>query len=182
MHSGVMASNLLGTEEQPGFRVQPLEARHFAACAQLMGRSDPWVTLGITEGQALAGMMSQACPAVGAVAPDSGRVLGFVRYETRGFIGYHAYIRTVAVDPAVRGQRVGEALVKHVESLVFSQVPMVFLFCSSFNTRGQAFYQRLGYARVGEVPAFSVPAHGEILYFKRRPEDAPVAARTGPPA
>lgn len=132
-----------------------------------MGGSDPWLTLGISEARALQTLTEQPIPGVVALGPEN-QLLGFVRYEPRGFINFAGYIRTVAVAPEARGQRVGEALVLHVEELVFQGTHMMFLFCSTFNTRGHAFYERLGYTRVGTVDGLVVPEHGEVLFVKRR--------------
>ncbi|MBI5497521.1 MAG: GNAT family N-acetyltransferase [Deltaproteobacteria bacterium] len=154
----------------PAFHLRPLAPHHYGDVATLMAGSDPWVTLGVTEEHALRSLMEHPIPGIVAEEEPGGRLLGFVRYEPRGFIGYSAYIRTVAVAPEARGQKVGEAMVRHVEELVFRHVPLLFLFCSSFNPRGQAFYTRLGYARVGEVAGMIVPQHGEVLFVKRRPE------------
>lgn len=143
-----------------------MAAQDHAACAQLMGTSEPWRTLGVDAQRARALLMEQAIPGVVAQDPN-GRIAGFVRYEPRGFINYFAYIRTVAVDGSQRGQGLGQALVAHVETQMAGHSPLLFLFCSSFNAGGQRFYERMGYQRVGEVPAMVVPAHGEVLYVKR---------------
>lgn len=139
----------------------------YPAVVTLMASSDPWVTLGLEPVRMLETLRTQAIPGVVA-ARENGEMLGFIRYEPKGFIGYYAYIRTVAVAAEARGQRVGEAMMRHVEELVFAQVPLLFLFCSTFNTRGHAFYERLGYERVGTVDAMLVPEHGEVLLVKRR--------------
>jgi ribosomal protein S18 acetylase RimI-like enzyme len=151
----------------PPFSIQALNEGHHAEAARVMGASDPWLTLGISEEKALRTLQDQPIPGVVAVDAD-GRLLGFVRYEPRGFINFAGYIRTVAVAAAARGQRVGEALVTHVEDLIFPTTHLVFLFCSTFNTRGHAFYERLGYTRVGTVDGLVVPQHGEVLFVKRR--------------
>jgi len=154
------------------FTIRPMDRQDHPAAARIMAGSDPWLTLGIDEARALATMEAQGIPGVVATL-DNGTMLGFIRYEPKGFIGYAAYIRTVAVAPQARGKRVGETLMNHVESLVFEQAPLLFLFCSTFNVRGQAFYERLGYERVGTVDAMLVPQHGEVLLVKRRKVAAP---------
>ena len=151
----------------PPFSILPLQPSHHAGMARLMGASDPWVTLGINEARALQTLDNQRTPGVVALGPDNA-LLGFVRYEPKGFINFAGYIRTVAVAPEARGQRLGETMVTHVENIVFEGAHMVFLFCSTFNTRGHAFYERLGYSRVGTVDGLVVPEHGEVLYVKRR--------------
>lgn len=148
--------------------IQPMVPADMAACARLMAASDPWVTLGVDEKSALQGFMAQDIPCVVARNGPEGPVLGFVRYHPKGFIDRFAYIKTVAVDAAARGQRVGEQLVSHVEQACFVSASHMFLFCSSFNAGAQRFYERLGYQRVGQVDALLVPEHGEVLFVKGR--------------
>jgi ribosomal protein S18 acetylase RimI-like enzyme len=59
-------------------------------------------------------------------------------------------------------------MMRFAEERIFRQSPNVFLCVSSFNRRAQKFYERLGYACVGELTDFLVPGHSEILLRKTR--------------
>jgi ribosomal protein S18 acetylase RimI-like enzyme len=72
----------------------------------------------------------------------------------------------VGVVPKRRGQGLGTRLVHFAEERILREAPNVFLCVSSFNTRAQKFYRRLGYERIGELRDFIVPGHAEILMRK----------------
>lgn len=150
--------------------VEPLRAADFAACARIMAASDPWITLGVTEGSALERFMTGRYGGVVARSGAGAEVLGFIRFHPTGFIDRFGYVQLVAVSQAARGQGVGEAMMHHVEQECFAVSNHVFLFCSSFNHGARSFYERLGYTPVGTVPGLLVPPHGETLMVKKRPE------------
>lgn len=144
------------------------------ACARLMAASEPWITLRRDEAGALRNLRHPAVEVY--VAEEDGMVLGFIVLTMQG--PFRGYIATVGVVPQRRGQGLGSRLVRFAEERIFRDVPNVFLCVSSFNTRAQNLYHRLGYQRIGELRDFIVPGHSEILMRKT------VAPLTGyrPPA
>lgn len=137
----------------------PAEA---ATCARLMAGSEPWLTLGRSYERSLE-IVTDPTREV-SVAVRDGELAGFVIVCMAGpFIGY---IQTVAVAAGARGGGVGTALVAHAERRIFRDSPNVFLCVSSFNSRAQRLYERLGYAVVGELTDYLIRGHGELLMRK----------------
>lgn len=145
--------------------IQPLatdaEAR---ACASIMAASQPWLTLGRDFDACLR--------TVGApgreryVVHSGGGLAGFVILNLHGALV--GYIQTVGVVEALRGQGIGRALVAFAEQRIFSEHANVFMCVSSFNHGARRLYERLGYARVGELTDFLVAGQAEILLRKTR--------------
>jgi len=132
------------------------------ACARLMASSEPWITLRRDDA---ATMRNLHHPAVEVyVAEEDDTVIGFIVLTMQG--PFRGYIATVGVVPERRGQGLGTRLVRFAEKRILRQAPNVFLCVSSFNTRAQRFYHRLGYERIGELRDFIVPGHAEILMRK----------------
>jgi|CXWL01.1.fsa_nt_gi ribosomal protein S18 acetylase RimI-like enzyme len=142
------------------------------ACAQVMATSQPWLTLGRDFDACLR--------TVGApgrerhVAHINGRLAGFVILNLHGALV--GYIQTVGVVAEFRGRGVGTSLVAFAEQRIFSEHANVFMCVSSFNHGARRLYERLGYARVGELTDFLVAGQAEILLRKTRgPILAPAA-------
>ena len=132
--------------------------------ARLMAASEPWTTLGRGLDSCLA-----ACRRpehLLFVARDGGRPLGFVLAHPRGLAGM-PYIAAIAVDPAQRDHGVGAILLQRVEEHFRTEARHLFLFVSSFNEAARRFYEREGWAAVGEVPGLLVDHASEILLHRR---------------
>ncbi len=77
------------------------------------------------------------------VAVDEGKMVGTVM---GGYDGHRGWIYSLAVDPAHRRQKVGTALVRHVErALEGAGSPKINLQVHSSNAAVVAFYEKLGY-------------------------------------
>jgi ribosomal-protein-alanine N-acetyltransferase len=131
-------------------------------CAELMVSSEPWITLGRTLEQATTILTSPTREVfVGLV---DGEIAGFAVLVMRGlFVGF---VQSLAVRPDLRGQGIGAALMEFSEEHIFKEFPNVFLAVSSFNTRAQNFYKRLGYEVVGELRDLLIRGETEILMRK----------------
>lgn len=133
-------------------------------CAGFMAASEPWRTLGLSAEHVLERLTDPTREVHVAVAGD--QLAGVLVLHLAGAL--NGYIQTIAVHPDWRGRGLGTQLMRFAEERIFCQSPNVFLCVSAFNHRAQAFYQRLGYHRVGELPDFLVPGHAEILLRKSR--------------
>jgi ribosomal-protein-alanine N-acetyltransferase len=132
-------------------------------CAEIMVTSEPWITLGRTQEQAMRILADRDVQEI-YVALHEGTVVGFVILVLKGaFVGY---IRTVAVHPDWRSQGLGRRLVWFAEERIYRESPNVFLCVSSFNPRARALYERLGYETVGELRDYIVRGHSEWLMRK----------------
>ena len=67
-----------------------------------------------------------------------------------------------------RGRGIGTRMMEFAEQKIFRLSPNVFLCVSSFNSKSQKFYERLGYQRVGELADFVVEGCSEFLMRKTR--------------
>lgn len=133
--------------------------------AQLMASSEPWVTLK----RDIAG-----CAVVLADLPDTslyiarsgGMPRGFVLVRPRGLAGA-PYIVSIATAADARGMGVGSQLIEFVATQVAPPARHLFLCVSSFNLDARRLYERLGFARVGEVPDYIVPGVAELIMHRR---------------
>jgi [ribosomal protein S18]-alanine N-acetyltransferase len=131
--------------------------------AALMARSEPWVRLGrgIED-------CREACRRPGQllfVARDSDGLCGFVLVHPRGVAG-SPYVASLGVSEERRGKGVGRRLLDFVERLLQPAARHMFLCVSSFNTGARRFYERQGYAAVGEFEDYIVDGASEILMHK----------------
>ena len=142
------------------------------ACAEIMSRSDPWVTFGRTFEASCrilrdpAREVHVALEREGEGAGDAAtpRVAGFTIIIMQGpFVGY---IQSVAVHERWRGKGLGTALIAFAERRILRDQPNVFICVSSFNARARRLYERLGYEVVGELKDFVVRGHSEFLLRK----------------
>ena len=149
--------------EQDGITIGRMQTEAQAlACARLMASSEPWITLRRDEAGAKRNLHHPAAEVY--VAEENGTVIGFIVLTMQG--PFRGYIATVGVVAERRSQGLGAQLIRFAEERIFREAPNVFLCVSSFNTRAQKFYRRLGYERIGELRDFIVPGHGEILMRK----------------
>jgi ribosomal protein S18 acetylase RimI-like enzyme len=131
-------------------------------CAALMAQSDPWVTLGY-DFEAL--LRTVRLPGRERyVALVDGQFAGFLLLNLHGT--FTGYIQTIGLEPAFRGQGLGEQLLAFAEQRILREHRNVFLCVSSFNQGARRFYARQGYAQVGELTDFLVAGHSELLLRK----------------
>ena len=164
-----------------------MRAEDVEMCARIVAGDPLWQRYGVTLPgarrslrKALAGARRSpsAARATGeiAVAREGRRVVGFVWFRIEGTFHHSGYVRWIAVAPDSRSRGVGERLMRHAEGRIFREGPNVFLTVSDFNTKAQAFYRRLGYARVGTLAHYVVPGITEYLYRKTQ---GPIDRTTG---
>ena len=92
---------------------------------------------------------------------------GLARFSLRGQLGRGGYLRLIALAPGLHGQGLGSLLLAEVERQVAASSSELFLLTSDFNTAAQRFYERHGYARVGQLADYVRPGITELLYWKR---------------
>lgn len=133
-----------------------------AACAEMMSKSEPWITLGRNlEGchEAMRGDYKEVY-----VAMRNRELLGFIVLQMQGVL--KGYIQSVCVSPDARDASIGTALIQAAERRIFTVSPNVFMLVSSFNTRAAELYSRLGYEKVGTLKNFVVNGYDELLLRK----------------
>lgn len=132
-------------------------------CARLMSSSEPWLTLGQDFASCLTGCNRPEI--VVLVGRRAGELCGLLLLHPTGVAG-SPYIKSIATTAKVRGQGVGAALLAEAEKW-FPEARHIFLCVSSFNQRARQFYERHGYAKVGEFPDYVIAGASEILMHKR---------------
>jgi ribosomal protein S18 acetylase RimI-like enzyme len=103
----------------------------------------------------------------GGTDPAGRQLCGLARFALRGQLGRGGYLRLIALAPGTQGQGLGSLLLAEVERQVALSSPELFLLTSDFNTAAQRFYERHGYARVGQLADYVRPGITELLYRKR---------------
>lgn len=132
--------------------------------AGLLSASEPWISLGISPEN-----IRESChnPEHEVYfAHLQGKACGVIIIHPKGVAG-SPYIKSIAVDNEFRNMGVGAALIHHTEELFRKKARYLFLCVSSFNTRGRAFYEKLGFTVVGELKDYIIDGASEILMSKR---------------
>jgi ribosomal protein S18 acetylase RimI-like enzyme len=150
--------------------LRPLQPEDIPACARLMAESPLWQRYRVTPDSAArrfqVGLERQATI---AVAELEGDLAGFIWYETTGAFSRSGYVMLVGVQPGLRSQGIGQALMAHAEAEMYRLVEDIFLLVSDFNDAAQRFYRRLGYQQVGAIPDYVMPGVAELIFRKRNP-------------
>ncbi len=145
--------------------MRPFVESDAEACGAIVAETPLWHRYGLT-GEALAARL-RATTDVVHVAVSAGRCVGFAWVMRRGAFGRSAYLRLVAVEPSLRGQGVGERLLRAFEATALESSPDAFLLVSDFNLQAQKFYRREGYVEVGRLDGFVLPDVAELVFRKR---------------
>ncbi|HTP49325.1 MAG TPA: GNAT family N-acetyltransferase [Anaeromyxobacteraceae bacterium] len=101
------------------------------------------------------------------VEDRDGSARGLAWFLRGGTLGVGGYLRLLAVVPEATGEGIGAVLLAAFEAEVAKESRHAFLLVSDFNEGARRFYERHGYAPVGEVPGLVLPDVGERIYWKR---------------
>ncbi|MEZ4729086.1 MAG: GNAT family N-acetyltransferase [Caldilineaceae bacterium] len=150
-------------------RIRPLLPTDIPPLATLMATTPLWQRYGVTTGSATQRLQDGlAQGATIAVAELQDAPVGFVWYVERGAFQQGGYIMLIGVDSHLRSQGIGQALMYHAETQLFTKATSIFLLVSDFNHAAQRFYERLGYQQIGALPDFVVPGVTEFIFYKHR--------------
>ncbi len=145
-----------------GIRAMQPEDRE--AVVQLLGASDPWITLGYTATD----WDQVFCPIPQGrdsyVAEFDGRVAGVAIVRQKFLLG--DYLELLGVAGWARQQGIGSELLKHVEQLVFGRTKNLFACVSDFNVEARKFYKKMGYQEIGPIPNLLSPGSAEMFLRK----------------
>lgn len=134
------------------------------AVVQLLGASDPWITLGYTATD----WDQVFCPIPQGrdsyVAEFDGRVAGVAIVRQKFLLG--DYLELLGVAGWARQQGIGSELLKHVEQLVFGRTKNLFACVSDFNVEARKFYKKMGYQEIGPIPNLLSPGSAEMFLRK----------------
>jgi ribosomal-protein-alanine N-acetyltransferase len=132
--------------------------------AEVMAASEPWITLGRGLDRCLAACCDPEYLVF--VARQNGARRGVIILQPRGVAG-SPYVVSIACAPDARGAGVGGHLLTFAETLMRREAAFLFLCVSSFNERARRFYERHGYAVVGELEDYVIAGASEWLMSKR---------------
>ena len=141
---------------------QTTDEKILRACAKLMSKSEPWLTLKRNFKNCLEAVQVDNKEIY--VASDSSSLLGFAVLQMTGT--FKGYIQTICVSPHLRGKGIGTSLLTFCEDIIFQVSPNVFMCVSSFYTKAAKLYYKTGYEKIGELKSFIVHGHSEILLRK----------------
>ncbi|NCB02547.1 MAG: N-acetyltransferase [Spirochaetia bacterium] len=105
------------------------------------------------------------------VAKKDEVIVGFAWISPKGAFSSAPYLRLIAVDELVRGQKVGSLLLEAFENLTYHIGRDFFLLVSDFNEDALRFYKRHGYENRGVLPDFARPGITEYIMVKKRKAD-----------
>ena len=152
-------------------RMQPADVE---ACAAMMASTPLWQRYGVTQASAAARIASGFASGVDMFVavdalqwPEMAPPIGFVLTVVHGAFNRSGYIQTLAVSAGQRGTGVGQLLLEAAEKHLGQTAPDVLLLCADFNYDAQRFYQRHGYARIGQLSDYVVAGVAELVYRKR---------------
>lgn len=91
--------------------------------------------------------------------------LGFSWFIPGGAFARSGYLRLMVVAKEARRLGVGRALMAELERRHLDPGGIVVL-TNGENRGGRAFYEALGYGKVGEIPDYVSPGLDEWIYFK----------------
>jgi ribosomal protein S18 acetylase RimI-like enzyme len=150
--------------------IRPLQTEDIPGCARIMAENPLWQRYGITL-ESASRRLSDGFDhnAKILVAGPPGEPAGFVWYVENGAFSRSGYVMLIGVDPALQGQKIGDALMDEAEDLMFERFQDVFLLVSDFNEGAQRFYRRRGYELVGALPGYVITDVSELIFRKIKP-------------
>jgi len=142
-------------------RIVPMGRSHVGACTEIVKTSEPWKSLqeGIHFSRFISLKQAYVCVAGSETA-------GFVIFTPDPVFARGGYLRAIGVALPMRGQGIGKKLMAFAEKETARGARNLYLCVSSFNRLAQAFYNNLGYLRVGKIPGLITPGAAEYIYWK----------------
>ncbi len=134
----------------------------FAACANIMVQTAPWITLGMSLedcSKAFEGAYREVF-----VLRKGNEIAAFFIIQPQG--SFKGYIQTIAVAEAYRGLGFGTRILDFCEDRILKYSPNMFICVSSFNEGAMKLYTRFGFEKVGELKDFIKEGFTEILLRK----------------
>lgn len=149
-------------------QIRPMQGNDVPACARIMAGNELWQRYGITPEAAIARFEKALADNASILVATSGeQTVGFCWYHRKGAFNRSGYIQLIGIDPDCKGQGIGKLLLLSAEEIVVQVSDDMFLTVSDFNASAQAFYQKLGYDFVGEIPDYVQPGIAEKIMRKK---------------
>ena len=143
--------------------------RHVPAIAELMAASPLLRRYRVTRANARSSVEDglRARDLIRVAVDDDDAVVGLAWVIVTQALDRSAYLRLLLVDEGHQSRGSGAALLARVErDARASGSRHLVLLVTRTNRRARSFYERHGYARVGDLPGFARPGIAESLYVK----------------
>jgi ribosomal-protein-alanine N-acetyltransferase len=138
------------------------DPQNIEACALMMSRSDPWITLTMDYDQCLKAFEGHYKEIY--VVSVENEIAGFVIIQICGT--FKGYIQTICIDELYRGKGIGKKLLQFCEERILKISPNVFICVSSFNKGALKLYLEFGFKLVGKLENFVKEGFTELLLRK----------------
>lgn len=138
------------------------DSEDFAACALMMSKSDPWITLEMSFDQCLKAFEGKTKEVY--VIKKENQIAGFVILQVEGT--FKGYIQTICVNENYRGKGFGNKLLLFCEERILKISPNIFICVSSFNKGAIKLYYEFGFKLIGELENFVKEGFTELLLRK----------------
>ena len=151
-------------------RIRLLEPAVARRQAEWIVAMEPWLSMGFRAAPLGRWLFRRARAGCVLAAVHQRAILGIVVFQPDFLLG--TFIALLAVRPQAAGQGVGRALVERVEHATFAHRRWLYVSSDSKNLAAGRFYLRLGFARVARLPDLVCENRIEILWRKKRPQQA----------
>ena len=145
----------------------PMGREHVEGCAKVVAATPFFSEYGFSgeaAGRALTDALSDS-RSILWVARSGLQIVGFAWLVKRGAFDRSGYLRLLAVHPEHHRLGVGKRLMETLEG-EHLRCGGIALLVTKTNQRACAFYRRLGYEEVGELPDYVKPGTTECIFFK----------------
>jgi len=149
-------------EQEQFIITQTTDARKIAICADMMSKTDPWITYTMDHALCLKAFEGD-CKEV-YVLENENEIIGFAILQVCG--SFKGYIQSLCVNEKFRGKGMGTKLLHFCEERVLKISPNIFICVSSFNKGAMKLYYEFGFKPVGELNDFVREGFTELLLRK----------------
>ena len=141
---------------------QTIDARKIATCADMMSKTDPWITYTMDYALCLKAFEGD-CKEV-YILENENEIIGFAILQICG--SFKGYIQSLCVNEKFRGKGMGTKLLHFCEERILKFSPNIFICVSSFNKGAIKLYYEFGFKLVGELNDFVKEGYTELLLRK----------------
>lgn len=146
-------------------QLRPLATAEAHDLAVYCAGIDPYRRLGLGP-RGLKGYLTRDDPALFRFAIETKSGLsGLVAIRSPWLRG--PFLEMLALMPAARGQGLGRAVLDWVAAEALRLAPNLWTTVSNFNEDARAFYARVGFEEISELPGLIIPDASEILLRRR---------------
>ena len=131
--------------------------------AEQLVRIDPWLTLNYQE-KTLINYFNQNQTSTFEIIFDK-EISGVISFRSPWLRGY--LLELLGIFPHAQQQGIGKELINWLENLASeNELNNLWTLVSSFNEKGQTFYHKMGFTKVGTISQFISDEYDEILLRK----------------